>query len=86
MGTSRRGIKTFNKPKQMNIYIIEKGEEFEGGRVISAHTTRQGAEMAVLARIKKQNEEFGDEWVEARKGRWQFSCNYVQIVELEVQD
>jgi len=65
-----------------NVFLVERGEKHEGGSVLSAHKTREGAVKAAL-KAKTcfdggwTNEEGDGDW-------WENGCDYVQVIEVPV--
>ena len=65
----------------MFIYLVESGEQHEGGHVTSVHKNYGYAWERALD--TKTNFEGG--WVEVREDYWENGCDFVRVVKLELE-
>jgi hypothetical protein len=64
----------------MKVYVVERGERYEGGQAVGVYSTFSKAKAAAL----NQDTAFEDGWIEADTHYWKNGCDYVTVIEFEV--
>lgn len=66
----------------MTVYIVENGERYEGGSVVSVHSSYAKAVEAALA----VQTHFAGGWKPDREDHWTNGCDYVTVLQYEVKE
>lgn len=66
-----------------SVWIVEEGENHEGGHIISIHSSKESARRAALATFEEWS---WDDKHEVDSSFWQGGCDWLTITEHEVQD
>jgi hypothetical protein len=66
-----------------SVWIVEQGENYEGGRIISIHSSKESARRVAISTFEEWD---WDDKCQVNPDMWAGGCDWLTITEHEVQD